>query len=147
MNGLDIAANRVCNECLAAKPLAEFAPDLTGWQGRRRICRACYRAKQSARHAQRKSEPAYKAALVINRRRSDLSRKYGITEPEYLALLASQGNACAICCTQPNGQRLAVDHDHTTGKVRGLLCGHCNKALGLFGDDADRLRKAAEYVG
>lgn len=70
-----------------------------------------------------------------------------MTIPDYDALLASQGGTCAICGgANANGQRLAVDHNHATGKVRGLLCHNCNSGIGHLMDRPDWLRKAAEYV-
>jgi hypothetical protein len=73
---------------------------------------------------------------------------YGITPNQYEELLERQGGTCAICPRTADSQkrRLHVDHDHSTGKVRGLLCDQCNRAVGLLGDDPDRLRKAAAYV-
>jgi len=76
---------------------------------------------------------------------------YGITEEQYQAMFESQGNACAICgSTDWPASNYAgsphVDHDHATGEVRGLLCGHCNNGLGHFRDDPERLRKAAAYL-
>ncbi len=75
-------------------------------------------------------------------------RKYGITLADFDALLASQGGACAICKGQPNGPggRFHVDHCHESNKVRGLLCGRCNTAIGLLGDDPERIEKAAVYL-
>jgi len=79
-------------------------------------------------------------------------RRYGITYDEYLAMLESQGDRCAICgcMPDPNGikaaSRLHVDHDHLTGSVRQLLCGRCNQGVGCFVDDPTRLRLAAEYI-
>lgn len=76
-----------------------------------------------------------------------LRTKYGITYDDYLRLSAEQGDVCAICKSKSgDGHRLAVDHCHETGIVRGLLCKLCNMALGLMGDDGDRLRAAAEYL-
>ncbi len=72
---------------------------------------------------------------------------YNMTVEEYAALLAEQGGVCAICreaCS--SGKRLAVDHDHTTGKCRGLLCMRCNTAVGLMRDDADLLLAAVAYL-
>jgi len=78
--------------------------------------------------------------------------KYGITPEQYEAIRAQQNNLCAIC-KQPqiikrNGQvkTLCVDHDHTTEQVRGLLCDHCNKALGCMRDDVVILQSAIDYL-
>lgn len=73
----------------------------------------------------------------------------GITEAEYNAMLEAQEHCCAICRTDKPWTRSgawAVDHDHVTGKVRGLLCHSCNLGLGKFNDDAEILLAAAEYV-
>lgn len=75
----------------------------------------------------------------------NLSR-YGMTAEDYAALSDAQGGVCAVCGRPPSRTRLAVDHDHETGRVRGLLCQHCNRGLGLLGDDPTLMRKLAAYV-
>jgi hypothetical protein len=73
--------------------------------------------------------------------------QYGLEPDDYHALLEAQGGGCAICGTPPNATRaLAVDHDHETGAVRGILCGRCNPGLGHFKDDPLLLEKAAHYL-
>jgi hypothetical protein len=81
-----------------------------------------------------------------------LRRKFGITENKYNRLLKKQNMVCAIC-HQPEKskmkgtlRRLAVDHNHETGKVRGLLCNNCNRGLGLFMDNPDWLQTAVYYI-
>ena len=64
---------------------------------------------------------------------------------DYDAMLASQHGACAICNRKP-GKRLAVDHCHVTGKVRGLLCAKCNSGLAFFQDNPDYILAAIEYL-
>lgn len=85
--------------------------------------------------------------VTIAARDQHLRREYGITHATYEQLLRSQGGVCAIC-HQPERRRqpLSVDHDHATGRVRGLLCDDCNIAIGKMGDDANRLRSAAVYL-
>lgn len=77
-----------------------------------------------------------------------LKRNYGITSLEYDELLSQQDNSCAICQNSAidNGKRLAVDHCHVTGKVRGLLCHKCNNAIGLLYDSSKVLFRAFEYL-
>lgn len=75
-----------------------------------------------------------------------LKTKYGITPNEYNSLLENQNHVCAICKTNGNGKRLAVDHDHKTGRVRGLLCNRCNISLGAFNDDKELLLKSILYL-
>lgn len=76
--------------------------------------------------------------------------RYGLTTAGYAAMLADQGGCCAICGAAPDGNtryaKLGVDHDHATGKVRGLLCDQCNRGIGAFKDDPTRLRAAAQYL-
>jgi len=86
-------------------------------------------------------------------KRSAIStRKYrtGVSEEAYEALSQSQNGKCAIChrlaIEVEDGRALAADHDHVSGRVRGLLCRPCNTALGLLADDASRLRSAIEYL-
>jgi hypothetical protein len=79
-------------------------------------------------------------------RRQSLKYNFGITLEEYDALFDSQDGKCAICLLPPSGRQLAVDHDHKTGKIRGLLCTKCNVALGLLNDDIGRLFLAIEYL-
>ena len=82
-----------------------------------------------------------------------LRRSYGITLTEYERLLEKQHHRCAICggegfLMDKNRHRikLVVDHNHSTGEVRGLLCHNCNRALGLLHDDENSLRKALSYL-
>ena len=74
--------------------------------------------------------------------------KYGITLEDYNNLLREQNNCCAICDIHEseNKKSLAVDHNHTTGKVRALLCANCNVSLGLLKEDIDRLQKMMDYI-
>lgn len=75
-------------------------------------------------------------------------RTYGISGDEYEALLLAQGGGCAICGKSQGTEknRLAVDHDHVTDRVRGLLCHRCNRALGAFGDSIDGIRRVLAYL-
>lgn len=79
-------------------------------------------------------------------RRDHLQRKYNLTLEDYSALWNAQGGCCAVCRQPEDFRRLAVDHDHKSGEVRGLLCNKCNAALGNADDDALRLRLLADYL-
>ena len=79
-------------------------------------------------------------------RRSVVKRKYGITMDDVERLKAEQNFACKICKKPEVNKTLAIDHDHKTGVVRGLLCGNCNRALGLFQDDLNLLESAKQYL-
>ena len=78
--------------------------------------------------------------------RDILWRDYRITPTEYGAMLAAQGGVCAICRQPPAQRRLAVDHDHKTDKIRGLLCMRCNPMLGYAKDSIATLLAGVEYL-
>lgn len=82
----------------------------------------------------------------------DLKKHYGLSKAEYDAMSDRQGHVCAICgiaeslVIRGKAVRLAVDHDHVTGKVRGLLCRDCNTAIGMFKDSIESLTRAIDYL-
>ncbi len=89
-----------------------------------------------------KTDPEFREKCAERQRRW----KYKIEPEEYNALLMSSCGACYICGEVPE-RPLHLDHDHATGKIRGLLCQPCNHALGLMKDDKERLQKAIDYLG
>lgn len=81
------------------------------------------------------------------RRNRDFKQKYGITLADYDRMFEDQGGMCAICFGPPkSGRRMAVDHDHETGAIRGLLCNTCNLAIGHLRDDPMVVASAAVYL-
>lgn len=96
----------------------------------------------------------YKRSHPEMRRRKGLKVNFGITLEEYNEMLIKQMGVCKICLkpeTSIDGRNkrvkaLAVDHDHITGKIRGLLCYSCNIGIGFLKDSSDLLKKAAEYL-
>ena len=93
----------------------------------------------------KESRPAKTKCQVCadKQRDQELSRRYGLSPVAYADMLDRQNRRCAIC-----GQvaPLVVDHDHSTGEVRELLCNGCNAGLGQFGDSLERLLQAASYL-
>lgn len=83
------------------------------------------------------------------KRNDNLKRLYGITEEAYQVLLEAQHYVCKICGA-PYGSKkranLCVDHDHQTGRIRGLLCESCNKMLGFSNDNPTLLLRAIQYL-
>lgn len=71
---------------------------------------------------------------------------YGLEPEQYEALLAAQDGLCAVCCSPGGARGLAVDHDHASGRVRGLLCGPCNSAIGLLKERPDNFERAVAYL-
>lgn len=88
------------------------------------------------------------SCAVELQREQHLKNKYGISLDQFDKLLEKQKYTCDICNkpSQTKNRRLCVDHDHITGKVRGLLCDLCNTALGKFQEDRELLLKAEKYL-
>lgn len=164
-----------CTKCKTEKLFSEFSKHPKGKHGLQpqcKECRAVYDQKFYEDHKDRWEDRAQAAreadpeALkkknrdAATRWRSDpenirkkkmtyIETRYGITYTEYEAMEIAQGGLCKICLRPPTKARwgrLHVDHDHVTGRVRGLLCHNCNNALGHFEDDSARLRRAADYL-
>ena len=118
-------------------------------RGNRR-CKICTRLNGAAAKTRYRESTEAKSKA----RSRHLKKEYGITADQYDEMWGQQDGLCAICC-QPetrinpvNGKvgMLAVDHCHVTNGVRKLLCHKCNVAIGLLGDNPDRLRAAAAYI-
>lgn len=91
----------------------------------------------------RAKDPVSKA----KRESSFYKKNYGITLEQYNQMFVDQNGLCAICNEQEtNGKKLAVDHDHKTEEIRGLLCGKCNMGIGLLRDSEELLLKAMGYL-
>ena len=137
-----------CSVCRQAQPLEHFHNRKTSKDGKGYRCKPC---DHKARKKWAEKNPERQKRSVRNK---NIKNKYGLTEEQYNDLLIRQGLGCAICgvttnCSGWNSQRtgyLAVDHCHETGKVRGLLCNQCNRAIGMLNDDPKLIKKAADYL-
>ncbi|MGZ4518794.1 MAG: endonuclease VII domain-containing protein [Mycobacteriaceae bacterium] len=118
--------------------------------GHPHFCGDCQR--ESARryyHKNRDTEVARNRARRLvqpddpEKRRARLLRQYGLTPEDVEAMTRAQGGRCALCGAET---RLVIDHDHTTGTVRGLLCNACNTGLGKLGDSVAGLMRAVAYL-
>ncbi len=122
---------KICSKCDTEKPITEFYRHKQQKDGRQTRCKSCYYdpKKQASRN---------------------LKTKYGITLEDYDRMLEDQGGCCKVCGTdEPGGGksgRFHVDHNHSTGKVRGLLCNGCNIGLGGLKDSPEVLAKALTYL-
>ena len=105
---------------------------------------ADYRARESARR--RAYHRTHKHEISVRRQGGHLKRRYGISRADYAALLARQGGVCAICGKPPE-KTLCVDHCHSTGRIRGLLCRKCNFGLGCYAEDQAAIIAALAYLG
>lgn len=138
--------HKLCVECGETKPLEDFRPDRKSRSGRQGRCKPCRRKQVAAWRRTWTPEQIERARLKYRRR--NLRESYGITPEDYDALLQSQAGRC-ICGTTKPGPRVRhfhVDHDHSDGHIRGLLCQDCNFAIGLAGDHPERLELLAAYL-
>jgi Recombination endonuclease VII len=163
----DSKSGKNCKVCGDFKPLEDFYANPAGRQGRCPECKECTKARRKVWYQRnREREIARVGAwqrrnpekLAAQRRQSTdvrarkyrewhLRKRFGLTIDVYGALLAAQDGTCAICSTPTeNDSALHVDHDHETGRVRGLLCMRCNNALGLLRDDPEVLSNAVDYL-
>jgi hypothetical protein len=131
---------KTCSHCQAEKPLTDFYKSNDNRDGRCYVCKPCAHARN---RKWIKDNPDKASAYYKSRR---LRRQYGLTVEEYDAMLVAQAGKCAICDGPGGARGLVVDHCHATGKVRGLLCGPCNKGIGLLKESPTNFMRATEYV-
>jgi CxxC motif-containing protein len=119
----------------------------------KRECKTCMRVRNAARsrdefiNTNREWKKRNREKAAQTSRNCSLKRRFGITLQDYERLNGAQAGVCAICCERcPTGFNLAVDHDHKTKRVRGLLCARCNTGIGQFQDKPERLMAAAAYL-
>jgi hypothetical protein len=160
---------KACRKCGQVKVLSDFYRQRGMKDGHRNNCKSCHSQAHKSWYA-RNTE--YEKARVkkwqqenserlnaVNRKRrrergaeyktkereGHLRRKYGLRLRDVETLLIAQLGMCAIC-RRHEGRKLHVDHDHATNRVRGLLCGKCNKAIGLLDDEPRLVRSAETYL-
>lgn len=122
-----------CPDCSETKSLDDFPRHRSRRDGRGEYCKPC--------HNKRGRETKFR--LHGGGRHYHLKGRYGIGAADVEAMVAAQGDQCALCRTRPATQ---VDHDHQTGAVRGILCLLCNAGLGAFRDDPEIIASAIEYL-
>lgn len=147
---------RRCNYCGKWKTLSQFSLKRANRSGRRSQCKDCAADAQRKRLKHlRETDHKMWHRHKRNTRDSELRTKVGITLADYEKAFAEQNGLCALCGkpeTSPISNKkktvrsLAADHDHKTGRFRGLLCYRCNRGIGLLGDDPELMEKAAAYV-
>jgi hypothetical protein len=125
----------ICSKCKIDKSESEFYRR-GGDDKLRRECGECTRKKNL--HSWHKKTPEQK-------RDKQLRFKYGINTEKFNRFLAQQSGGCCICGKEID-RKGGVDHDHNTGKIRGILCSHCNAAIGHMNDDVSLLRRAITYI-
>jgi hypothetical protein len=136
-----------CTECLNAWQRARRAilkAEADAWRVRTKHGSKGGRQAAARGDWLRNMAPAAKVRYI---RDANLKALYGIGLPHYEELLHAEEGRCAICARPPRGKRpLDVDHDHDNGRVRGLLCGNCNRAIGLLDENPELFDQAKEYI-
>ena len=141
---------RHCASCGEWKPLDAYHRNKRSWDGLHAYCKACMGASARMRYEKDRERllelgKVYRAANRRKRRDTQLKVQFGSSLDEYEAILERQGGVCAICGEKGNGS-LHLDHRHSDGGIRGLLCFRCNGALGAFRDSENLLGAAIEYL-
>lgn len=159
--------NSICRSCERERRRARIAAmsedEYQQWRKRRNVDKRRYnatpraKAKRKAHYEARKNSEWYlkykETTLKKYSRANYLKVTFNITVADYDRMVSSQNNHCAACGCAPDSENsgckygiLEVDHDHQTGKIRGLLCGRCNRGLGQFQDSVIRLEQAVTYL-
>ena len=130
---------KICNICKIKKEVSEFYIQ-NGYVYAE--CKSCFNARCMKR------KPHRKESTKKNQRNYYLKKNFGIDLEEYNKIFAEQKGKCRICGKHQTELKraLAVDHDHETEIVRGLLCGRCNLGLGYFKDNTELMKKAIKYL-
>ena len=141
---------RRCKTCEKLKCIDSFYRDRRSKNTIKTECKICYGRRVRAYKEAHKDEVTAGAAWYYKKsgqrhRRHHLKKLYGLTESQYTEMKERQNGACAICGIISQ-KPLHIDHNHTTGKVRALLCTQCNSMLGYARDSVEMLRKGVEYL-
>ena len=154
---------RTCSKCKIEKTLDKFSKDKNSSTGYTYQCKDCRNSKykeyylanpdkikqKNANNWLKRKEYYASEVGIASSRKAHLKRNYNITLEEYQQMSSKQNHKCAICnSTEMNVKNkvLCVDHNHTTGNIRALLCSSCNTGLGNFKDNIDLLQKAIQYI-
>lgn len=145
-----------CTKCKETKDLVRFGKDKKSKDGYKSSCLDCNRSKlndNARKWYQSNPEKGlaishkYKAANPTKHKDSLLQKRYGITLEQRQNMLIKQNNCCFTCNKVENeSTTLCVDHCHITGKVRGLLCDSCNRAIGFLKDSIEVSQKITQYL-
>ena len=113
--------HKTCTRCKHEKEITEFHKSKSQQDGRTYVCKPCCRDQQ-------------------------MQIKFGMSKEDYDIMFAKQGGLCAICSHPPTKKYFSVDHNHTTGNVRALLCNNCNAMIGLAKEKTETLQNAISYI-
>ncbi len=136
-----LSISKVCNTCSISHPQEFFVKSNLTKSGYRGICKTCFNAYYAKRRID-KYDKVREYEKKFHRARR-LKYAYNITEDQLHEMKVAQDGCCAIC---KSPEKLVIDHCHSTGVVRGLLCNTCNIGLGHFKDEVSRMKSAIAYL-
>lgn len=143
---------RVCTKCRRTLSLDAYSLNRLSKTILRRRCDQCYSspaARWTSLNPSKAKEAAKRHRESGKARAHRLRTRNGIDPLEYDRLFFQQQGKCAICGTEKpggNSPHFHIDHNHESGKIRGLLCTNCNRGIGYFSDNIRRMRRAIEYL-
>jgi hypothetical protein len=131
---------KTCTKCNITKELSEFNKSINGKFQKRGDCKIC-----QSKYARIRNKITYDSQVKW---KWNMKSTFNLTVDDYNNLFTKQKGCCAICKKHQSEfrKRLAIDHDHETDIIRGLLCSSCNTALGLLKDDVEILESAINYL-
>lgn len=131
---------KYCPQCEQRKLVSDFPRNAGSPDGLHAWCKVCKNARAREQYAE--DEHVRERCHYAHKRRT-----YGLTPEQLSEMLEQQGGGCGICGGPPRSVRgWSIDHDHDTGRVRGILCVPCNSALGALGDDIASIRRVLAYL-
>lgn len=130
-NNYRVVIEKECNSCKTTKLIEFFYKDKATSDGHSSICKHCKSTRVNEwREVNKDKYNEYQRVRNASDYQKNRLRRYRLTPEQHAQMLVDQNHVCAICLKPPNGKRpLVVDHDHQTGKVRGLLCYGCNRLI------------------
>lgn len=147
---------KLCLRCREEKTFDLFPKNRRTKEGIGTYCLVCSadvvrarRQTEEGAQAHRDSSKRWREANNERHKDNNARWQYGVEHGTYDTMFTAQNGQCAICKTTEPGlgtKRFAIDHCHTSGRVRGLLCHRCNQGLGYFKDDAERIHRAIQYL-
>ena len=153
---------KICSKCKNPKSILEFCNNKCNIDGLECWCRECHKEKiriknqirqRKYKETRKRYNDTHKEQMSKQKAEKRLSTRYGITIEDYRVMQENQNGKCSICNKEQtrlnrNNKpiRLAVDHDHKTGRIRGLLCYKCNSGIGYFNDNIELLSKPINYL-
>jgi len=143
--------HKQCIHCSSNKPLSDYYRDSRKLDGYQNTCKVCISGKEKLAYKRKKEANKLRSRSMRN---AQIKRHYNVSIEDIEILYKHQKGLCSICKApiilyggiEEKYKIACVDHNHDTGKVRGLLCNKCNRGLGFFNDNLEKLKEAVNYL-